>query len=61
MFFSSLLLAFTSSIDSFGIGVTYGIKKTKISLTSKIVLFAISFIITNLSIFVGDLIRKIFP
>lgn len=61
MFFSSLTLALTSSIDSFGIGVTYGIKKTKISLTSKIILFAISFIITNISILVGDLTRKIFP
>ena len=60
MFINSIILAFTSSIDSFGIGITYGIKKTKIILTSKIILFAISFVITNLSILVGNLIRKIF-
>lgn len=61
MFISSIILAITSSIDSFGIGVTYGIKNTKISLTSKIILFIISFIITNLSILVGDLIKTFFP
>lgn len=61
MFLSSFILSITSSIDSLGIGITYGIKKTKITLTSKIILFAISFVITNLSILVGDLIKKIFP
>ncbi|MBQ3415913.1 MAG: manganese efflux pump [Clostridia bacterium] len=60
MFINSLVLAFTSSIDSLGIGITYGIKKTKITLTSKIILFIISFVITNLSILVGNIIRKIF-
>ena len=61
MLVSSIVLAITSSIDSFGIGVTYGIKNTKISLTSKIILFVISFIITNLSILVGDIIKNYFP
>ena len=61
MFISSIILSITSSIDSFGIGVTYGIKNTKISLTSKIILFIISFIITNISILVGDFIKKFFP
>lgn len=61
MFVSSLILAITSSIDSFGIGVTYGIKNTKISLTSKIILLIVSFIIANFSILVGNIIKKIFP
>lgn len=60
MFISSIILAITSSIDSFGIGITYGIKNTKISLVSKIILFIISFIITNLSILVGDIIKNYF-
>ena len=33
---NSILLAISSSIDSLGIGVTYGIKNTKISKLSKI-------------------------
>ena len=44
--FNSLILALSSSIDSFGIGITYGLKSTKISLLGKIILFVIS-IFTN--------------
>ena len=39
---NSFILAISSSIDSLGIGITYGIKNTKISLLGKIVLFTIS-------------------
>ena len=43
MLISSFILAISSSIDSLGIGITYGIKNTKISLLGKVVLFVISF------------------
>lgn len=60
MLLNSLILAFSSSIDSLGIGITYGIKNTKISLMGKVVLFVISFLISILSIWFGDLIKNIF-
>lgn len=54
MFFSILLLALSSSIDSFGIGITYGLRKTELSKLSKFVLFIISVIVTSCSIFIGN-------
>lgn len=53
MFISSLILAISSSIDSLSIGITYGIKNTKISWGSKIILFVLSLIISLSSIFLG--------
>lgn len=53
MFISSLFLAISSSIDSLGIGITYGIKNTKISFSSKIILFVLSLSISFSSIFLG--------
>lgn len=58
---NSITLAISSSIDSLGIGITYGIKKTKISLIGKIILFVISITITYLSISLGNFIQSIFP
>lgn len=57
---NSILLAISSSIDSLGIGITYGIKNTKISLIGKIILFIISITMTYLSIFLGNFIQTIF-
>lgn len=61
MLIQILGLAISSSIDSFGIGITYGVRKTKISLIAKIILFFISFSITMLSICIGNLFLRIFP
>ena len=36
---SSMFLAISSSIDALGIGITYGIKNTKIPLIEKFILF----------------------
>lgn len=58
---NSILLSFSSSIDSLGIGINYGIKNTKISLIGKIILFIISLITTYFSIFLGNFIQNIFP
>lgn len=60
MLISSILLAISSSIDSLGIGITYGIKNTKISYLGKVILFAISFGITILSLWFGDIIKNLF-
>ena len=60
MIFNCILLALSVSIDSLGIGITYGLKKTKITAISNIILFAISFCITCGSIFLGHYISALF-
>lgn len=60
MLINTLFLAISSSIDSLGIGVTYGIKNTKISYIGKVVLFFISFTISILSIWFGNSLKNIF-
>lgn len=60
MFVNSLLLAISSSIDSFGIGITYGIKNTRLSNQAKIILFLLSFCISLVSIWFGDILKNIF-
>lgn len=56
-----ILLAISVSIDSLGIGITYGIRNTKIYFFSKIILFIISILITSLAVFIGGLICTILP
>lgn len=60
MLINSIILAISSSIDSLGIGITYGIKNTKISHMAKVVLFIISFSISLLSVWFGDILKNIF-
>lgn len=60
MLLNIIILAFSSSIDSFGIGITYGLRKTNLTKPSKLILFIISIIITSISIFVGDKLTLIF-
>lgn len=42
---NSIILAITSSIDSLGIGITYGIRSIYISNIGKFILFIISFLL----------------
>lgn len=58
---SSVLLAISSSVDSLGIGVTYGIKNTKISLIGKLILILISLSISYLAILLGSFLKNFFP
>ena len=60
MLLNCILLALSVSIDSLGIGITYGIKHTKIRSISNIILFAISFCMTSGSIFIGHYISILF-
>ena len=60
MLLNCILLALSVSIDSLGIGITYGLKKTKIIAISNIILFALSFCITCGSIFFGHYISALF-
>lgn len=61
MLFNYLILAISVSIDSLGIGITYGLRNTRISKIANIILFIISIIITSLSIIIGNKITNIFP
>lgn len=56
MLLNCILLALSVSIDSLGIGITYGIKHTKINNISNVILFTISFCMTCGSIFLGHYI-----
>lgn len=60
MLLNIIILAFSSSIDSFGIGITYGLRKTNLTKPSKLILFIISIIITSISIFIGNKLTLIF-
>ncbi len=60
MFLNCILIALSVSIDSLGIGITYGIKGTKINITSKIILFYTSLIIVTFATKLGNLITSIF-
>lgn len=60
MFVSYLILAISVSIDSLGIGITYGLKNTTISKIANIILFVISILITGTAICIGDKMTNIF-
>ena len=60
MLVSYFILALSVSIDSLGIGITYGLRNTKISIPSNIILFVMSVLITSLSVYIGNIITHIF-
>ena len=61
MLVNYLFLSLCVSIDSLGIGITYGLKNTKISHIAKLLLFIISLCFTTLSIYIGDLLCSLLP
>ncbi len=60
MLLNILLLAISSSMDSLGIGITYGFKKIHLRKWDKLILFCISIFITFFSIFIGKFLGNIF-
>lgn len=58
MLINSILLALSSSFDSLGIGITYGIKNMKISKISRLILFTISCFVSFSSILLGNFINN---
>ena len=52
-----ILLSISSSIDSFGIGITYGLRKLKIGILSKLILFIVSIITTYIAVLIGKKIN----
>lgn len=60
MFFHIFALSLCSSIDSIGIGISYGIRNIKIEKASKIILFMLSLIISSFSILLGNFLFSLF-
>ncbi|MGF7046548.1 putative sporulation protein YtaF [Paenibacillus sp. DS2015] len=56
---SMMLLAFALSLDSFGVGITYGLRKMKIPLLSIIIISLLSGVIIFLSMQVGVLLSHV--
>ena len=61
MFLAILLLSISVSVDSFGIGITYGIRNTAISKSADIILFFVSLLFASTSIFVGNVLFSVMP
>jgi putative Mn2+ efflux pump MntP len=58
-FFSLLLLAFALSLDGFGVGITYGLRKVKIPLLSILIISLCSGVVICISMQVGVLLAKV--
>lgn len=61
MFLDYIILSISSSMDSIGIGITYGIKKTKIKIDAMVILWIISFIVTISSVLIGKMLIHVLP
>lgn len=57
--FGSIILALSVSIDSLGIGITYGIKNTSLNFFAKFILIVMSVSFSACSIFIGNVISLI--
>lgn len=61
MLFTIILLALSVSIDSLGIGIAYGLRKTSISTSAKFILFIVSFAFVCISVTFGYFLISILP
>ena len=60
MIIKYILLALSASIDALSLGITYGIKKTKMSKTANIIIFMIVFCCSTIAILVGHFLSLLF-
>ena len=60
MIIKYVLLALSASIDALSLGITYGIKKTKMSKTANIIIFTIVFVCSTIAILVGHFLSLLF-
>lgn len=60
MIIKCILLALSASIDALGLGITYGIKKTKMSNLGNLIIFTTLFCLSGFSIFIGHYISILF-
>ena len=57
---SCILLAISVSIDALTLGITYGIKHSRINKISNLIVFSIAFVSTSFAIFLGKHILRLF-
>ena len=60
MILKCILLALSASIDALSLGITYGIKKTKMSRVGNLIIFLILLILSGISVLVGQYISILF-
>ena len=60
MIFKYILLALSASIDALSLGITYGIKKTKMSKIANILIFMIVFCCSTIAIIIGHFLSVLF-
>lgn len=61
MIFSILLIAISLSIDAFGAGIAYGMRKIHIPLASKLVICFMSVLYSGIALIAGKAVHKILP
>lgn len=60
MILKCIFLALSVSIDALGLGITYGIKKTKMSKSGNLIIFTTLFFSSGLSVLVGHYLSILF-
>lgn len=60
MILKYILLALSASIDALSLGITYGIKKTKMSKTSNVIIFTIVLVCSIIAILIGHTLSLLF-
>lgn len=61
MLINIIALALSLSIDSFGIGMSYGMRKIKVPFSAAVILSVMAFSFSGLSILAGSILLKILP
>lgn len=56
-----LSFALSSSIDNFGVGITYGIRQIRVKFFANFIIAAIAFLFSETGILCGKYISKVFP
>ncbi|MBV8884827.1 MAG: sporulation membrane protein YtaF [Chroococcidiopsidaceae cyanobacterium CP_BM_RX_35] len=60
-FFSSVLLAVSSNVDAFAVGIAYGVKKVRIALLANLLIAIVSGLGTFTSMEAGELVSNFLP
>jgi len=60
MILKYILLALSASIDALSLGITYGIKRTKMSKISNVIIFVIVFVCSTFALLLGHYISLLF-
>ena len=60
MILKCILLALSASIDALSLGITYGIKKTKMSKAGNIIIFVTLLVLTGISVLIGHYLSILF-